>query len=286
MANIVKSLDDLIQGDGRSGGRRAATGVVRGGRPPPQRGSGTSHESDESVKRDLVAAHRLSHHHGFDELVWNHISARTMDVGNSNRFLVTPGDLMFDEVDESSLVESSPANINVTSDVLHAAIYKARPDVRAIVHHHTTEVVAVACMQSGLRYLTQDGAGFFGKVAYHNWEGISDDYDECARVAAALGPTAHTLLMRNHGAITVGTSVAEAWIRYYYLDRCCRVQVAAGSAALHEPDAAVLAHAAKQYDGAFAHGKMEWAALLRLAARLRDGDGAAAHAQKRRRRKS
>ncbi|EOD16627.1 hypothetical protein EMIHUDRAFT_44937, partial [Emiliania huxleyi CCMP1516] len=176
---------------------------------------------EHAVRRDLAAAHTLSHHFKFDELTWNHISAR---LPSGAGFLVTPGDALFDEVTPLNLSLSSPQAVNVTADVIHSAIYAARPDVRAIVHHHTPAVVAVSCLEGGLQLLTQDAGAFVDAVAYHGWEGVSDDYDEKARIAAALGPIAHTLLMRHHGAVTTGRTVAEAWVRYYYLDRMCEVQ--------------------------------------------------------------
>ena len=125
--------------------------------------------AEHALRRELTIAHTLSHHHGFDELVWNHISARlpstsshaadAADVAPS--FLVTPGDVGFEEVTPATLVKSSPDNVNVTADVIHSAIYAARPDVHAIVHHHTPAVVAVACMQGGLRFLTQVRARWY-----------------------------------------------------------------------------------------------------------------------------
>lgn len=189
---------------------------------------------------------------------------------------MTPGDLHFDEVRPHNLVLSSPNNVNVTSDVIHSMIYKRRPDVGAIVHHHTTAVVAVSAMEGGLQCLTQDSAAFYGKVAYHPWEGVSDDYDECERIAAAVADGQHTVLLKNHGALTFGATVAEAWVKYYYLDRVCQVQCSLGGHAVSVPDPAVLEHAARQYDppdGAFRHGKLEWASLLRLAERLQKASG-------------
>jgi ribulose-5-phosphate 4-epimerase/fuculose-1-phosphate aldolase len=229
-------------------------------------------EHEAVVRRDLAAAHTLSHHYGFDELVWNHISARLDEEGH---FLVTPGDLHFDEVGPSQLVLSSSSNVNVTSDVIHSTIYNVRPDVGAIVHHHTPAVVAVSAMEGGLQFLTQDSAAFYGKVAYHPWEGVSDDYEECARIAEAAANGAHTIMMCNHGALTLGATVAEAWVRYYYLDRVCQVQCSIpGGRQIVQPDKKVLEHAASQYEppgGAFRHGKYEWESLLRLASRVRDG---------------
>lgn len=229
-------------------------------------------EPKDDIRSELADAHMLSHHYGFDELVWNHISARV----DGNDFLVTSGTEHFEEVTPESLVVSSSANANITADVIHSAIYKHRPDVGAIVHHHTPAVAAVGVMKSGLRLLVQDGAAFYNKVAYHDWEGVSDDYEECERIAKSLGPDNHTLMLRNHGALTVGRTVAEAWVRYFYLDRICQVQVACGGHELVEPPEDVLKHASKQYeplngsgDSPFTHGKAEWGALRRLAARVR-----------------
>lgn len=225
--------------------------------------------AEQAVREDLAAAHALSAHFGFDELVWNHISARREP--GSETLLITSGTHHFDEVRAArGLVVSGSGNANITADVIHSAIYRGRPDVGAIVHHHTCATTSVACLADGLAFPTQDAAAFYGKVAYHDWEGVSDDYDECARIQAALGPTAHTLIMRNHGAITTGRTVAEAWVRYFYLERICRLQLATLGQRLTRPSESVLQHAAAQFDGdsPFAHGRMEWPALRRLAARL------------------
>lgn len=260
---------------GRAGGVLAASGAAVVGWLLWRRRSHSQAavSAEESALRDeLVDAHILSAHYGLDELVWNHISARV----EGDDFLVTSGTEHFDEVTPASLVKSSSANANITADVIHSAIYRHRPDVGAIVHHHSTAVAAVSVFREGLKLLIQDAAAFHDKVSYHDWEGVSDDYDECERIAASLGRTSHTLIMRNHGALTVGRTIAEAWVRYFYLDRVCKVQVAVGSRETIEPPLKVLEHAAKQYDpdrnnGAvsFAHGKAEWPALRRLAARLR-----------------
>lgn len=235
--------------------------------------------ADGALRRDLAAAHALSAHYGFAELVWNHISGR---VPGTDEFVVSSGAHHFDEVTEANLITSSRANANVTGDVIHRAIYEARPDVNAIVHHHSLAVVAVGMLPGGLRTLSQDSAAFDGKTAYYEWEGLSDSYDEKARIAEALGAEAHTLIMRNHGACTVGSTVAEAWVRYFYLDVCCRQQMAvAGCGPLHWPDAAAVKHAAAQVaSGEFVHGNLEWAALLRQADRLRGRGGLAGWARR------
>jgi ribulose-5-phosphate 4-epimerase/fuculose-1-phosphate aldolase len=170
--------------------------------------------------------------------------------------------------------------------VIHSAFYEARPDVHAVMHNHSRACMGVSCLSDGLEYLTQDGAGFFGKVSYHGWEGLSDDAEEKANLAWNLGPAPkHTLIMRSHGAAVVGGSVGQAWVRNYYLDRICQVQMdllpaiakdtelRTGSRRLGDrlivyPAKHVLRHAAKQIDQDFSHGKFEWAALLREAKRL------------------
>jgi ribulose-5-phosphate 4-epimerase/fuculose-1-phosphate aldolase len=228
-------------------------------------------ESPEAaLRRHLAAAHHLSHHFKFDDLVWNHVSAR-----NGAQYLVTSGTHHFDEVTERNLVVSGADIANKTADVIHGAIYAARPDVHAIVHHHSPAVTAVSALADGLQFLSQDSAAFYGKVSYHDWEGTSLDYDERSRIAKALGADAHTLIMRNHGACTVGRNVGEAWTRYYILDRICAQQLAVAGQRVVQPDAEVLSHAAAQVadDTPFAAGKMEWPALLRMADRLRGRRG-------------
>ena len=138
----------------------------------------------------------------------------------------------------------------------------------------------MAALQEGLQYITQDSAAFYGRVAYHDWEGLSDDYDECERIAAKLKSGATTVLMRNHGALTLGATVGEAWVRHYYLDRICRVQIAVGQKPVQQLDLEQLEHAAQQYApvSAFTHGALEWPALLRLADRLESSGSMARHA--------
>lgn len=181
---------------------------------------------------------------------------------------------MYQEMTAEDVVRNDDTG-NVTSDVIHGAIYRARPDVHAIVHTHTTPITTVSCLQNGLEYFTQDSAAFYGRVAYYEWEGMSDDYEEQVRIGAAVTPPVgqddsgvpHTLIMRNHGAVTTGATLGEAFVRMYYLDRICRTQIELlkTGAAINRPPAGVLESTAKQYQDAFAHGKYEWDALKRFA---------------------
>mmetsp|Transcript_17846 Transcript_17846/g.26715 ORF Transcript_17846/g.26715 Transcript_17846/m.26715 type:complete len:237 (+) Transcript_17846:1-711(+) len=214
------------------------------------------------LKRELAAAHQLTALYKMDDLVWNHISARVPE-NEGGGFLVTPGRMMYDEIQPEDIVHSSE---NVTANVIHGAIYKNRPDIGAIVHIHTHAVCTVSTLPQGLQFLTQDAAQFYNNVAYHPWEGISDDFDEQKRLSENLGDSALTLIMRNHGACTMGATVGEAWVRAYYLERVCAVQVAslANPIKVEEPEKSVLENAAKQYEGEYRPGLHEWSALVRM----------------------
>uniref|UniRef100_A0A0G4HTV9 Class II aldolase/adducin N-terminal domain-containing protein n=1 Tax=Chromera velia CCMP2878 TaxID=1169474 RepID=A0A0G4HTV9_9ALVE len=223
--------------------------------------------NDERKKReDLATAHNITRKFGMDELVWNHMSARLEEGG----FLITPGGRLFDEIAPEDLHKAS--SDNVTADIIHAAVYEARPDVQAIVHLHTPATVAVSCLEDGFVPLAQESAYFYNKVAVHEWEGISDDVDEKPRLMKAVqGGKSNVLLMRNHGFCTMAKSVAEAWVLAYYFDKSCRTQLEvmkASGGKLRPPPAAVMEHASKQaYLPEFAPGVCEWEALKRLVAR-------------------
>jgi ribulose-5-phosphate 4-epimerase/fuculose-1-phosphate aldolase len=166
---------------------------------------------------------------------------------------VMPEDLVFDSTEESG-------------NVIHSGIYAHRPDVVSIIHAHTIPTMAVSAMKCGFKFLTQDSAGFFGKLGYHDWEGNLGSEEEKERVAEDLGKTGVALILRNHGAVVVGRSIQEAWVRFYYLDRCCRVQLEAmkSGAELNECPPDMLIHAAEQKERFFPDGRYEWPALTRL----------------------
>ena len=130
----------------------------------------TSNEDDDSVEASLrytlSIAHKACNYYGMDELVWNHISAR-----HESGWLITPGRMMWDAIEPSDIV---PASDNCTAEIIHSAVYKVRPDVKAIIHLHTKYAAAVCCIEGGFVPLTQDGSFFFNKVATHEWEGVSE----------------------------------------------------------------------------------------------------------------
>jgi ribulose-5-phosphate 4-epimerase/fuculose-1-phosphate aldolase len=232
----------------------------------PRRSPDQQLRSPEAKRRhDLAVAHAVCHEHGMDELVWNHISART----GPNSWLITPGTRNWDEITPGDIVESSD---NVTADIIHASCYEARPDVHAIVHLHTKNAVAVGCLKEGFEAVTQDGAFFHKRVAEHAWEGVSDDLREGPRIAMNLLKTknANVLMMPNHGYCVLGATVAEAWVLAYYFEKACESLILALAAAggdrerLNRPDPSVMEKAARQaYDEKFSPGVCEWAAIER-----------------------
>mmetsp|Transcript_143558 Transcript_143558/g.459151 ORF Transcript_143558/g.459151 Transcript_143558/m.459151 type:complete len:507 (-) Transcript_143558:48-1568(-) len=246
-----------------SAGSRGGLGAGTAQASAPFEGAAVRGGGDEEtrLREELGVAHRLTSDFGMDQLVWNHISARLGD----GAILITPGDRMYHEIGPADLLKSSG---NVTADIIHAAVYSARPDVKAVVHLHTPSAVAVSCLEEPFVCLAQHGAAFHGRVAFHDWEGISDDADECVRISAAVKGDFNVLLMRNHGFCAFGASVAEAWVLAFYFEKSCETQMLAlqTGQALRKPGEDVLAHASKQaYLPGFRAGDSEWAALERLA---------------------
>jgi ribulose-5-phosphate 4-epimerase/fuculose-1-phosphate aldolase len=225
------------------------------------------------VRVDLAACYRLVAMYGWDDLIFTHISARV--PGPEHHFLINPYGMLFEEITASSLVEidldgkaltPSPFPVNPAGFVIHSAIHQARADARCVLHLHTPHGQAVAAQKHGLLPITQTAMTLHGDIAYHDFEGIATDLEERARLVADLGDK-HVMILRNHGTLTVGESVPDAFLRMYFLERACEAQVMAqaGGAALNPapsgtPDktAQVMAAAGAQVGRALA-----WPALLR-----------------------
>jgi len=208
------------------------------------------------ARAELACAYRLFAALGWHELIYNHISLRV--PGRHDRFLLNPFGLMYREITASSLVEvdldgrpSDPGAppINPAGFVVHAAVHRARPDAACVMHTHTSAGMAVACQRDGLRMLSFPSLFYAGRIAYHDFEGITLDTDECGRLAADLGPH-NAMILRNHGLLTCGPTVADAFAELYHLQRACEVQIAAQSAGapLVVPADEIAAKAARQFD--------------------------------------
>ncbi|HEX7435688.1 MAG TPA: class II aldolase/adducin family protein [Caldimonas sp.] len=192
-------------------------------------------EEEWALRLELAACYRLFVHLGWTEMIFNHITLRA--PGDEPHFLINPYGLHYSEVTARNLVKvdirgnvigASAYPINPAGFVIHAAIHAHRPDAHCIIHTHTTAGIAVACKADGLRYDNFYSAQFWGRVAYHDFEGVTTDLAEQERLVASLGK-ADALILRNHGLLVVGPSVPEAFIASWSLQRACEVQVAAGS---------------------------------------------------------
>ncbi|HMU22987.1 MAG TPA: class II aldolase/adducin family protein [Sphingorhabdus sp.] len=191
----------------------------------------TVSEEEWAVRVDLAAAYRLVAHYGWDDLIFTHLSARV--PGPEHHFLINPYDMMFEEITASSLVkidvEGQPVvptahPVNPAGFTIHSAIHMAREDAHAVMHLHTPAGQAVSAMAEGLLPHTQTAMIAKHNVAYHEYEGIATDLDERERLVEDLGEK-HAMILRNHGTLAVGQSVADCFMRLYFLERACDAQV-------------------------------------------------------------
>ncbi len=226
---------------------------------------------ERAARIELAACYRLIAQFRMTDLVYTHISAR---VPGTEHFLLNPFGLLFEEVSASNLVrididgtivEETPYQVNPAGFTIHSAVHRARPDVHCVLHTHTKAGIAVSCMREGLLPLSQTAMQFHDRLAYHDYEGIALDLDERDRLAADLG-SRKAMILRNHGLLTAGESVAEAFSLMFYLERACEIQIAAFSTGreLIQPSAQVCEKVARQYeDDDEPAGTREWRALLR-----------------------
>jgi len=221
---------------------------------------------------DLAACYHLADHFKLSDIIWNHITAKTSS--NKDTFLINRFGLRYDEVTASNLLEidldgkviNGEGKINDTGYIIHGAIHKSRGDINCVMHTHSRAGLAISCLQDGLRPVIQDAAIFHNRISYHNWEGMSTESDECERLSKSLGKN-NVMILRNHGLLTCGSTISEAFMMMYYLDRACKNQIDTLSMKQKTiiPSDNIMEFAAGQYeDPRFQLGKHEWPALLRL----------------------
>jgi ribulose-5-phosphate 4-epimerase/fuculose-1-phosphate aldolase len=194
-------------------------------------------EGEAVLRRQLAAAYRLVDHFGWTELIYGHLTARV--PGEKPHFLINPFGLNYDEVTASNLikidVDGNPIGeashpVNYAGFVIHSAIHMAhQARHRAVMHTHTRAGMAVAATSEGLLPISMNATAFHGNLAYHDYEGVSLELDERSRLVADLGDKT-AMMLRNHGLLTTGRSVAEAFLRLYRLERACQTQIDAGAA--------------------------------------------------------
>jgi ribulose-5-phosphate 4-epimerase/fuculose-1-phosphate aldolase len=192
--------------------------------------------NDEAqARQDLAACYRIFDHLGWVELIYNHITVRV--PGPEHHFLINPFGLTYREVTASNLVKidiegrvvgRADHPVNPAGFIVHSALHAAVPEARCIMHTHTTAGMAVACKRDGLAFTNFYAAMLHGQVAYHDFEGITVHPGEQQRLLANIGHKRHVIL-RNHGLLTWGETIAEAFVRMWTLNRACEIQLASGS---------------------------------------------------------
>jgi len=225
------------------------------------------------VRVQLAACYRILHRLRMTDTVNTHVAARL--PGRDDRFLLNPYGLLFDEIRASNLVMvdreghvvGPSSDVNAAGFSIHGAVFRARPDVVCSLHTHTRAGVAVSTMRCGLLPISQFAFYFKDRVGYHSYRHFGGSDDDCTVLGADLGSNI-ALIMENHGLLTVGRSIQEAFLLTYYLDKACDIQIAAqGTGAdLIVPAEAEMAAMAQELDSGFGgkpFGVPEWEALIR-----------------------
>lgn len=230
-------------------------------------------EQEWQVRVDLAAAYRLVAYYGWDDLIFTHLSARV--PGPEHHFLINPYGMMFEEITASSLVKvdlegkivmSSPFFVNPAGFTIHSAVHAARADAFCVIHLHTDHGIAVAAQKNGLLPISQQSLLALASLAYHDYEGLALNPDEKPRLVADLGNKT-SMILRNHGLLTVGKTPAEAFLAMYVLESACRIQILAqsGGGDLYTvPDPVIQLVAAQQNAVTLGQGaQLAWPGLLR-----------------------
>ena len=235
-------------------------------------------EAEWQIRCDLAALYRLIAHHRWSDLVYTHLSARL--PGPRHHFLINKYGVNFEHMRASDLVKIdvdgnivdyqrglTHRDVNAAGFTIHSAVHMARPDLMCVVHTHTAAGIAVSAQRDGLLPLSQHACKFYGRLAYHGYEGIALDLNERDRLVADLGQH-KAMILRNHGLLVGGTSIPEAFHMIYMLERACGVQIAAlsGGREIILPPPEVCAHTAQQFANHEndEHYAMVWDAALRL----------------------
>ena len=242
----------------------------------------SSVSADEwQLRVDLAAAYRLVAAYGMSDLVFTHISARI--PGPEHHFLINPYGMMFDEITASSLVKvdqschklsESPFPVNPAGFTIHSAIHQARKDAGCVLHTHTRAGIAVSAQQDGVLPISQQSTFVLASLAYHDYEGVALRDEEKPRLQADLGDKTF-LMLRNHGLLTVGRTVADAFLSMYTFENTCRIQVdaLAGGKALTPIDPQILQdmNAVMKTVTVGQGAALVWPALLRKLDRMDPG---------------
>ena len=236
-------------------------------------------EQEWQTRVDLAACYRLVAQYGWDDLVFTHITAKI--DGADNQFLINPYGMMFEEITASSLVKidrdgnkldaDNPHSINPAGFVIHSAIHAGRTDAKCVLHLHTANGVAVSAQKNGVLPISQQSIFVLSSLAYHGYEGVALNDDEKPRLVQDLGDKTFFML-RNHGLLTVGQSIADAFLAMYLFETSCMIQIRAqaGGGELISVAQPILVGAQMQAKAVTKGlgGQLAWPGLLRKLDRL------------------
>ena len=225
---------------------------------------------------DLAACYRLVAAHGWDDLVFTHISAK---IPGTEDFLINPYGLMFHEITASNLVKvdihgnklmDSPFDINPAGYTIHSAVHEVRHDAACVLHTHTASGIAVSAQRQGIMPISQQALFVLSSLSYHDYEGVALNHEEKVRLQADLGDTTF-MVLRNHGLMVVGPTIADAFLSMFTLQRACDVQIMAqsgGSELIPIPQsildgAKVMMQKVTKTSKTTGGGALIWPALLR-----------------------
>jgi ribulose-5-phosphate 4-epimerase/fuculose-1-phosphate aldolase len=230
------------------------------------------------LRIELAACYRLVAHFGWSDLIFTHVSARL--PGPEHHFLINPYGMMFDEITASSLVKidldgkkllDSPYEINPAGFTIHSAIHAARDDARCVLHTHSVNGVAVSAQKAGVLPISQQSTFVLASLAYHDYEGVALNPEEKPRLVRDLGDK-HFLMLRNHGLLTVGPTVADAFLAMYTFEATCMTQIRAQAGGELIPiDPRIIAGATAMRNAVsqgVGPGALAWPGLLRKLDRI------------------
>lgn len=233
-------------------------------------------EAEARTRHDLAALYRLVAHFRMTDLIDTHISARI--PGTPDHFLINRYGVLFHEMRPEDLVKIDPSGqavdagaaaepVNAAGFTIHSAVHMARHDLACVIHTHTADGIAVSCQEEGLLPISQHALKFYGHIGYHAYEGIALDLAERERLVASLGEH-RVMILRNHGLLAAGRSIAEAFLNIYFLERACQAQIKAltGGRPIVYPPEAVRLRTADQFDREeeHMHTRLVWQSALRL----------------------
>lgn len=242
-------------------------------------------EDEWKLRVNLAACYRLVAMYGWSDLIFTHISAKLPESvsGKDHHFLINPYGLMFDEITASSLlkidlqgnqINESPFYVNHAGFVIHSTIHEARHDAVCVLHTHSRAGVAVSAQKEGLLPISQQSSLLLSSLAYHDYEGLAVHDDERDRLKTDLGNSKY-MILRNHGLLTVGRSVQDAFLAMYFLEMSCQIQISAQAGGALSPvpqkvlDGVTTAVRVQESKGSAAD--LTWPALLRRLDRLNPG---------------